>query len=168
MQALDLGSLISAPNEGKRVQIGGLGVIFKVYSKRAQGAVAVVEHTLASGFLGAPPHLHQREDEISFGLSGELTAQVGDQVFTLGPGSLLFKPRRVMHAFWNNGAQEARFLEIIAPGGFESYFLELAQLVSPDSPPDPGAMAALRQKYGLEYAMDRVPELMQRYNLRLT
>ena len=42
--------------------------------------MAVVEHTLAPGTLGAPLHRHANEDEISYVLEGELTAKQGEEV----------------------------------------------------------------------------------------
>ena len=48
----------------------------------------------------------------------------GDEVLEATPGELVFKPRGVPHAFWNATDEPARFLEIIAPAGFERYTAE--------------------------------------------
>lgn len=153
--------------EGTSIQIGGFGTLIKVHHRQTEGSVSIVEHALAPGLLGAPAHRHAREDETSYVLEGRLTVQVGDEVATIGPGEMVVKPRGVFHAFWNAGAESVRFLEVISPGGFEEYFAELAGIVSAGSPPDLGAIVALGARYGLEFDMKSIPDLMERHGLRL-
>jgi quercetin dioxygenase-like cupin family protein len=159
---------VVGPEEGKRIQIGGFGTVYKVPgSDAADGAAAVIEHTLAPGALAAPLHRHTHEDEISLVLEGEITVQQGEEVTTAGPGCYVFKPRGVFHTFWNAGSQTARLVEIIAPAGFERYFEELQRIIPADGPPDFGAIIALGARYGMEFDMGSVPVLMERYGLRL-
>lgn len=157
------------PGEGKVIfpRGKGLGAIIRVSSADTGGSVSVVEHTLEPGFLGAPPHRHQREDETSYVLEGELTAQIGDEVATVRDGSIIVKPRGIYHTFWNSSTQPLRFLEIISPGGFEHYFEELAVLFAA-GPPDMRDVTAIAQRYGLEFDVTHMPELMQKYGVRLT
>lgn len=149
------------------MRIGGFGTRFKVETGAAGGSVAIVEHTLEPGLLGAPPHRHTREEETSCVLEGRLTVQIGDEVTTAGPGDIVVKPRNIFHAFWNGGPDPVRFLEVISPGGFERYFLELAELMPADRPPDMSAIGALAARYGMEFDLARMPALMQRHGLRL-
>ena len=44
--------------------------------------------------------------------------------------SPLLEAAGVPHAFWNTGAQPARFIGTISPGGFENYLIELFELAS--------------------------------------
>lgn len=158
------------PGEGRSTLIGGmLGVINKVGADLTPSRVAVVEHTLPPGQLGAPPHKHSREDEISFVLEGELTVEQHEQIVTVGPGGYVVKPRDIMHAFWNAGPTPVRFVEIIAPGHFVEYFDELDELVSSGqiTPEDPGAIIALATKYGIEMDLSRVPEITKKYGVQL-
>ncbi|GAA3433590.1 hypothetical protein GCM10018954_031940 [Kutzneria kofuensis] len=53
----------------------------------------------------------------------------------LGPGGFITKPRGQMHAMWNATDKPGRILEVIAPGGFESYFRELGELLVTVRPP---------------------------------
>jgi Cupin domain len=94
-------------------------------------------------------------------LEGTIGARVGDQEVIAGPGSYLIKPRGLMHTFWNGGPGPARVLEIIAPAGFEKYFVELAEAGDPDLRPE------LSAKYGVTYSDEWVPELTAKYNLKL-
>lgn len=163
-----MSALVLLPGEGKAVQIGaGLGVVFKLFGTDTGGRFAVVEHPLAPGTLGGPSHVHHNEDEASYVLEGEITLQVGDQLIQAPTGALIFKPKGLPHTFWNQGSVPARILEIISPAGFEKYFEELAELVTPGGPPDLSRLMTLAQKYDLELDMSSVPELSQRYHVSL-
>jgi quercetin dioxygenase-like cupin family protein len=152
---------------GRTIQIGGFGTTVKVADQLASSSVAVVEHTLAPGVLGALPHRHQHEDEISYVLEGVLAVQLGDDVVTAEPGEFVIKPRGQFHAFWNAGTETLRFIEVISPGGFERYFEELAALVPEDRPPDMDAIAALAGRYGLAFDSSGVEDLVRRHGVRL-
>ena len=156
------------PNTIDEVVIGGsFGVIFKVLSSATDGSASIVEHTLGPKVLAAPPHKHRSEDEISYIVEGQVAVLQGDEVTIAGAGSYVVKPRGIFHTFWNAGDEPARMIEVIAPGGFESYFRELAPLIPQNAAPDIGSIIALGQRYGLEYDMQRVPELIQRYGLNM-
>jgi hypothetical protein len=73
----------------------------------------------------------------------------------------VIKPRGLMHTFWNAGPGPARLLEVIAPAGFENYFVELAEAG------DPSRRQELAAKYGVTYSDEWVAELTSRYNLKL-
>ena len=117
------------------VWLGGLGIQFKLDGTHTQGAFSVVEHPLEPGAF-APPHTHSREDEFSYVLEGTVGVKLGDQEFLVSHGSYIVKPRGIPHSFWNPGPEPARLLEIIAPAGFERYFVQLAALVNKNGPPD--------------------------------
>ncbi len=162
-----MSSIVVLPGEGKSVHLGGLGVVFKLFSADTSGAFALVEHPIEPGALAAPPHLHHNEDEASYVLEGEITVQIGDRVIPASPGTLVLKPKGIFHTFWNAGTKPARILEIIAPGGFEKYFEEVAELAAAGVPPDDSRRLALAQKYNIEFDRSRVMELVQKYNLKL-
>ena len=108
--------------------------------------------------------MHTREDEYTYVLAGEIGLRIGDQIVQATAGCTVVKPRGIPHTFWNAGPQPARTLDPIAPGGFETYFLELAELFRT------GALEhveTLGARYGLARFMDWVPELTTRYQLTL-
>jgi quercetin dioxygenase-like cupin family protein len=167
MMTMATGSARVAAGGGEVIRIGGFVTVVKVAEQLPSGSASVVEHTLAPGLLGAPPHRHAREDETSYVLEGTLSAQVGEEVVTVGAGEILVKPRGIFHTFWNAGAEPVRFVEVISPGGFERYFAELARIIPPDGPPDMGELVALAARYGMEFDLARIPELLERHRLRL-
>ncbi|MBA3968467.1 MAG: cupin domain-containing protein [Gemmatimonadetes bacterium] len=158
---------LTPPDAGELVQIGGFGTRYKVLSGATGGSVAIVEHTLQPGLLGAPHHRHSREDEISYVLQGELTVEIEGEISNVPAGGVMVKPRGRFHTFWNAGAQTVQFLEVISPGGFEEYFRELAGIILSDAPPDMGAVASLVARYGMEFNLESLPGLMQQHGLRL-
>lgn len=163
-------SKLLLPGEGHAVEIGGVGAVYKLSAADTGGAFSVVEHPLDPGALAAPPHTHVREDEYSYVIEGEVGFLIGDQEFHASQGSYVLKPRGVIHTFWNRGPVPARILEVISPAGFERYFQELAELVYA-SPSDDEAVLSrlieLGQSYGLTFAMERVPYLLEKYRLAL-
>ena len=159
--------IVVSPGEGRVVQLGGLGVVFKMLSDQTGGNFAVIEHPIAPGTLAAPPHRHQNEDEASYVLDGMVTIEIGERVIYASPGTLVFKPRGVFHTFWNQTESPARILEIISPAGFEKYFEEVAELAALHVPPDDPRRVALSEKYHVEFDRVRVMEIAQKYNLAL-
>lgn len=159
--------MTTASLSSNTISLPGFGTTLRVTSRTSGGSVAVVEHTLAPGLLGAPPHRHDREDETSYVLAGTLTVRLGDEVLTARSGDVVFKPRGQFHTFWNNGADPVRFLEVISPGGFESYFAELAALIPAGGAPDLGALAALAARYGMTFDFAAMPALLASYGVRL-
>jgi quercetin dioxygenase-like cupin family protein len=146
--------------DGQTLDLGGMGVVYKITGSDTGGAFAIVEHPIEPGRL-VLPHVHLHEDEYSYVLEGTIGARVGDQEVIAEPGSYLIKPRGLMHAFWNVGPSPARLLEVISPAGFESYFAELARAG------DPRMRDKLAAKYGVSYSSEWVEDLVARYGLRL-
>jgi quercetin dioxygenase-like cupin family protein len=159
--------IVLSPDEGEKVQFGGLGVRFMIGGAESGGTFALVEHPIEPRALAAPIHTHRNEDEYTYVLEGEIGVQVGDEVRIARPGDLVFKPRDVPHAFWNAGDTPARALEIISPAGFEQYFAETAALFPPahPGPPDEQALGAVMARYGLEIDMSSIPVLVERHGL---
>ena len=142
---------------------GPFGVDLLVKGEDTDGRFALVEHPIAPRALAGPMHVHEREDEYSYVLEGEVGFQVGDEVFTARPGQLVAKPRGIWHGFWNAGDAPARVLELISPGGFENYFVELAPLLRPER--DLEGMARVQEKYGLEMDFGSIERLSREHGL---
>ena len=160
-----MADLILSPDDGQLVWLGGLGIQFKLDGTNTEGAFSVVEHPLEPGAFAAP-HTHSREDEFSYVLEGTVGVKLGNQEFLVTRGSYIVKPRGIPHAFWNPGPEPARLLEIIAPAGFEHYFMQLAALVSKNVSRDDEAIEKLASEYGLTYHMEQAPALMAKHGLR--
>jgi quercetin dioxygenase-like cupin family protein len=111
------------PNEPPKVLLRG---------EESDGQVAIVD--LSGG--GRPPLHHHDFDEAFYVLEGELTFQLGDEVFTRGAGELAFAPRGVAHTYANLSGAPARALLVITPAGFERYFARMAAERQGIEPPE--------------------------------
>jgi quercetin dioxygenase-like cupin family protein len=159
--------IVLSPDEGETVWLRKLGVRFMIGGEQTGGNFSLVEHPIKPRALAAPMHTHEREDEYTYVLEGQIGVQIGEEVRVAQPGDLVFKPRGVPHAFWNATGTLARALEIISPAGFERYFAELAPLIPPanQGPLDEEAVGAVRAKYALEMDMGSIPVLAERHGL---
>jgi mannose-6-phosphate isomerase-like protein (cupin superfamily) len=156
--------MLLGPDEGESIQFGGLGVRFMAVGE----GFSLVEHPIAPRTLAAPMHVHEHEDEYSYVLEGEVGVQVGDEVRYAKVGDLVFKPRRIWHAFWNRSEQPARLLEIISPAGFERYFADIVPLGPPVRPePDLEAIQRLMAQYGLRMDLSTIETISRREGLPL-
>ncbi|MEM9017495.1 MAG: cupin domain-containing protein, partial [Verrucomicrobiota bacterium] len=68
----------------------------------------------------APLHIHSREDETFYVISGTLDARVGDDHFTLEEGDSVFLPRGLKHRLLCI-SDEAKLLMLIHPPGLEKF-----------------------------------------------
>ncbi len=159
---MDDDAVYLSPGGGATVDLGGLGVHFKLRGQQTGGAFAVVEHPISPGII-VEPHVHQHEDELSYVLEGTVWARVGDQEVEAAAGSYVWKPRNVLHTFWNPGPEPARLLETISPAGFEVFFEELATLLQHSPPPDDEDVYGLCDRYGLSFDRGWLPELESRF-----
>lgn len=157
---------VVGPDNGREGFLGSIGVRFMVDGAETGERFSLVEHPMSPGALAAPLHRHTREDEYSFVLEGRMGALLGDEVVEAGPGDFVFKPRGQWHTFWNAGDAPCRILEIISPAGFERFFQELSDLGGSRAA-DPEALGELSLRYGLEMRPETVPDLLERFGLRL-
>ncbi len=98
-------------------------------------------------------------------LAGTVGARVGDRVVEAGPGASMVKPRGIPHAMWNVGPQPATVLEVVAPGGLEDYFEELAPALRAKVPA--AEYDALAARYGLTIVNEWIEELERAYGVKL-
>jgi mannose-6-phosphate isomerase-like protein (cupin superfamily) len=99
---------------------------------------------------GVPRHMHTREDEAYFVISGELGAIVGDEGFTLRGGETLMAPRNIPHQLSNSGDVANHYLIMFSPAGFEE-FLKATSVTAPDDavPPTESPAVAVRNVFEL-------------------
>ncbi|GHJ41733.1 cupin domain-containing protein [Streptomyces sp. TS71-3] len=161
------------PGEGDTVDLPGFGAVFKLSGRNNRGEVSIVEHPFQVGLITAA-HRHTREDEHSLVLEGEIGFRSDDSEVVLGPGGYITKPRGQMHAMWNAGSAPGRIVEIITPGGFETYFRELGELLvahegseGTRSLHESAEFTELADKYGITYGSPEwMDDVVQRYGLQ--
>lgn len=157
---------VVGPGDGKSGFLGSIGVRFMVDGEESGGGFSLVEHPMSPRALAAPLHRHNNEDEYSYVTQGRVGALLGDEVLVGEPGDLIFKPRHQWHTFWNAGDEPARLLEIISPAGFEHFFEELDEMGGALAAGET-ELAALCARYDLEMKPESIPELLERFELKL-
>lgn len=157
------------PDGGPRIKGGGIDA--RVLTTLGEGGLAsVFEMVVPPGYdVGA--HLHPEGQEIFYVTEGELdilafepldrsvpdwhewTSSNGQRYLHGGPGSFLWVPTGVPHAFANTTDEPARMLFMNSAGkggGHEHYFAELAELLASGGKVDLQAVTDLGSRYGVE------------------
>jgi mannose-6-phosphate isomerase-like protein (cupin superfamily) len=151
---------------GRLLVDGPLGAVLLADASATGGAASFVLHPLAPRALGSPVHTHSREDEWTFVLGGHVGVEVGDRVVLAAPGDMVLKPRGVPHAFWNPTDEPARLLDVITPGGFETYFEGLGEILAAPEP-DLARLGELAARHGVRMDPASVPRLIAEHDLRV-
>jgi mannose-6-phosphate isomerase-like protein (cupin superfamily) len=110
----DEGELISAARE-RLVRI-----------KCSREELALTEFRYGAGERGPERHIHREHSDGFWVLAGELTVEVGREhdALVLGEGSFALAPPGLVHTFWNDGPDDAVFLNLHAPSkGFGEYLM---------------------------------------------
>jgi quercetin dioxygenase-like cupin family protein len=108
----------------------GRTAALKLQSGQTGESVMVFEEVAPAG-TETPFHLHHHSDEVMYVLSGEFTFQIGDQVSTGGPGTCVFMPRAIPHAWKNSGRDTGRALFMYAPAEAGKLFEEFSRVQRP-------------------------------------
>jgi quercetin dioxygenase-like cupin family protein len=103
-----------------------MGSLFErlVAGAETEGALGVSVVTQPPG-TATPLHVHSRESEAFYLLDGEMSYQAGETVHRLGPGSFIYLPKGMPHAFRITGSMPARVLAIAVPGGVLALYDEV-------------------------------------------
>jgi mannose-6-phosphate isomerase-like protein (cupin superfamily) len=86
------------------------------------GEFTLLEQIIPAG-AGPPAHVHERQAEGFYVLSGELELTVGadERVVRAGAGAAVWVPKSTRHSFRVVSDEDARLLNFYAPGGFDDH-----------------------------------------------
>ena len=136
----------------------GVLATIKATAEQTGRQYSLVEILAPDGYEGVL-HVHHFEDEGFYILEGEMTFYVGEQTIKAQPGSFLFGPKDVPHAFRVDSGP-ARLLFVLSPAGMEAGIREMGEPArslsippQPEAPPDEAEMErlmAIATRYGGE------------------
>lgn len=158
----------NAPN----INVLGMPVGVKLAHDQTYGQVSCVEVDLAPRQMGPPPHVHYELDEIMRVLEGTVTVLEGDKTVEVAAGGWHFRPRGVVHTFWNGHDVPAKFIDFYPSSqDFAHYLEELAQLVedmvkeglNPMAPENMPRFKALDARYNQEVFYEQMPAHIEKY-----
>ena len=146
--------VVRGPGEGDALALGPSQAVIKSSAQDGLGSLTLMDNTIAAGFPGPIPHRHRRMVDSFYVLDGTLTLLAGEEPVDAAAGTFAAMPPGARHTFSNPSADPVRVLNVMAPGGFESYLREFAAVAgaNPGAPPDPEAMARIAAKYDFEPA----------------
>jgi quercetin dioxygenase-like cupin family protein len=127
------------PGEG----VPGRGHDVKASGQSTGGNLTVIEIAIDGG---PPRHTHRREDESLYVLTGVLDIECGNDGFHAEPGSFVFLPRQIPHAFRTVDGPATALL-IVTPGGLDEYFAELHAALNAKA--EPGQIRQIQDAYGI-------------------
>ena len=107
-----------------------LGVFDQLAENRATGGAISVIMAWHKPGEGPPDHVHFSQEEMFFIVEGTYELTLDGQTSTVGPGTIVFIPRNVMHRFKNVGGTTARMLDWSLPGGQDRYFKAVSELAA--------------------------------------
>ena len=143
-------AVILMPGEGERIEVGGAVSAMKAVAATTGGAFSMAEVLVPAGFPGPPLHLHRRMTDAFYVLSGALRVTAGGRATDLPAGGFALVPPGVPHTFANPFAEDARVLNLNAPGGWEEYLRDLAEAVSFGGAADPEAFRRAFARHDVE------------------
>src|SRR3989442_4017553 len=126
--------------------VAGLDAAVKASRISTGGNLSVIESYTKGG---APWHVHSREDEYFYVIEGKIIVHCGDEINSAGPGSFVFLPRGIPHA-WDVGAEGvATLLMMTVPAMLEEFLQEFHRASTRE------ARDAVAAQYGIQFLWDR-------------
>jgi mannose-6-phosphate isomerase-like protein (cupin superfamily) len=107
-----------------------------VDAEASNGRLALVEERGRRGDM-PPLHVHHRDDETFYVIDGEVSLFAAGRQLTLTAGQAALAPREVPHSY-RVESEEARWLVITTPAGFESFIRRVAEPAPAEELPEPG------------------------------
>ena len=136
-----------AGDAGEQLRFSDAEFLVKASAETTGGSFSIVEEVAP---LDTPPHVHANEDELFIVLEGEHEFTVGETVFHVGPGAVVFAPRGIPHSHRRVVPRTGRFLTLVSPAGFEGFFRELSD-AERDGTIGPDAYARASERYGITW-----------------
>ena len=120
---------IVTPKQALSIKPFGLEMRVLLTTEATGGAISVIMAWHKPG-EGPPDHVHYSQEEMFFIVEGTYELTLGGQTSTVGPGTIVFIPRNVVHRFKNVSETTARMLDWSLPGGQDHYFEAVAELAA--------------------------------------
>jgi quercetin dioxygenase-like cupin family protein len=124
----------------------------KLTSEDSGGSLSAFE-LAAAPQTGPHFHVHHREDEWYYVLSGEFLFKAGNELHTLSVGGSIWLPRGIPHIWANTSSADGKLILVCQPGGFEKFFEEMGREMAEihDNEAAMRKMKEVMAKYGMEW-----------------
>jgi mannose-6-phosphate isomerase-like protein (cupin superfamily) len=140
------------PGQGATISAFGSTYTTKTDGQAIGGAYSLVEEELWGD--PTPLHLHTREEEAFYVLSGRLAVWAEGTETIAEPGTFLLVPPGVAHAARRVDDEPARMLTLISPAGLHAFFETVVREGEARLSGDPERLMALAAQFGSEILGD--------------
>lgn len=163
------------PSEPLQPGPGNVDIGTIIQSKQTNGQLSNVEVAVAPKQMGPSPHVHEGLDELMYVLEGTATVMIGKEIYEVKAGGWNFRPRGIVHSFWNASDTDLRFIDFFFNQNFEDYLEELFHQIIPDmvknnltpaTPSISNRMAALDKRFGVIWFHEQRQAIVDKYGLR--
>jgi quercetin dioxygenase-like cupin family protein len=120
------GGFAVAAGDGKYMANPITDLNFIATDEQTEGRMLVFE-TIAPPGEGPPLHLHTREEEAIYVVSGDFRWKIGETLSDAPAGSFAYLPRGVPHAWQNVGDVPGKLFIVFVPAGMEGFFERFAR-----------------------------------------
>lgn len=133
-----------------------------------------IEVALDPKKMGAPPHVHDKLDELMYVIEGTATVMIGKEIYEVPTRGWLFRPHGIPHAFWNSHDTKLRFIDFFFNQNIEDYLEELLHKIptyikemniSRDAPEIAQRIADLDKKFGITWYPEQLQGIVEKYGL---
>ena len=147
--------VVRTADEGDVYNILGSLAFIKATGAETAGSFGLVEQRSNAG-MATPLHVHHHDDELFYVIDGQVTYHIDGEEITAGPGTTVFAPHGIPHAF-RVDEDGSRWLDFRTGGG-EQFFCDIGldvdgvdlPVVGPPTPEMMEKLNANLDKYGLE------------------
>ncbi|AOW10737.1 cupin domain-containing protein [Flavobacterium gilvum] len=143
--------------KNETIRIGQTTIDFLLEAADTNGSLAMFEFGVPAGAKVPLPHSHEHYDETIYGLKGVITFTVEGKTIDIAAGETCFIPRGAIHGFNNIKQEDAKALAVITPALIgPNFFIECAEIVNVDGPPNVEKLKLVMAKYGLVPAIPKM------------
>jgi mannose-6-phosphate isomerase-like protein (cupin superfamily) len=154
---------------------GNVDVRTIIHSSQTNKQISNIEAAIAPKQMGVSPHIHKDLDELMYVLEGTATVMVGKEIYEVKTGGWSFRPRGIVHSFWNGQDTQLRFIDFFFNQNFEDYLDNLFHKIIPDmvknnltpaSPEIAKRLAKLDKEFGVTYFHNQRQAIIDKYGLK--
>lgn len=163
------------PREPLKPGVGNSDIRTIIHADQTGKQFSNVEVAFAPRHMGPSPHMHENLDELMYVLEGTATVMIGETTYEVAAGGWNFRPRRIIHSFWNASDKPLRFIDCFFNQNFEDYLEELFHKIIPDmiknnltptTPEIANRIAALDKKFGVTWFHNQRQAIIDKYKLQ--
>jgi quercetin dioxygenase-like cupin family protein len=163
-----------APREALSPGPGKTDVRTIIQSYQTNKQFSNVEVAVSPKQMGPSPHIHAELDELMYVVEGTATVLIGNEVYEVKPGGWNFRPRGIVHSFWNAHDTPLRFIDCFFNQNFEDYLDQLFHKIIPEmvslkltptAPEIKKQMDSLDKEFGITWFHNQRQGIVDKYGL---